>query len=156
LRQSCKRRPQQLFLRAFAEETTMHARKPRILFSAVILVIAGLFPGHHTGDASTVEAQRPFHAAGYIVHIDPLTGELTPSPASTIETKGNERLQNAILTSSQGLSEEPSAVAGGGIMVDLHGRFQNVFIVTLDDSSGLRATCSSGDHHLKSDGGGLQ
>jgi hypothetical protein len=134
----------------------MHARKTQLLICAAIIAAAAFLPEHMNSRALTSKSAQPRHQAGYIAHIDPLTGEFTSKPASTIETKSDEWLQNALRTSSQGLSEEPCRVPGGGVMVDLRGRFQNVFVATLDDSSGLNTTCFSGDHHLRGDGGGSQ
>jgi hypothetical protein len=138
------------------EETTMHGRKPQLLACAVIIAAAGFLLDQISGRAAPTTIPRPLPTAGYVVHIDPLTGEFTPAPSPSMETKSDEWLQNALRTSSQGLIEEPSPVAGGGIMVDLRGRFQNVFVAALDDSGGLSAACSSGDLPLCEDGGGSQ
>jgi hypothetical protein len=42
------------------------------------------------------------------------------------------QLQNALSTSHDGLVEVPSPLPGGGIRVDLQGRFQNPLFVTID------------------------
>ena len=70
--------------------------------------------------------------AGMIVYIDPATGAVLSEPAP-----GTEPLQlspaarNAMSTSDSGLVQVPSSVPGGGVMVDLRGRFQSPFIAVV-------------------------
>ncbi len=83
-------------------------------------------------------------AAGYVVHIDPETGGITESPQHAVPLVLDQALQNALDTSSEDLVEVPSPVAGGGVVVDLQGRFQNTMIVTVDSSDRLQSSCVSG------------
>ena len=67
---------------------------------------------------------------GMTVHIDPNTGkflsELTPdSEPLTISPE----IQNAMSTSSEGLTEQVNPVKGGGVIMDLQGRFQSPLII---------------------------
>ena len=72
-------------------------------------------------------------APGMMIHIDPKTGALLKEPApGTVPLPLTPQLQNALSTSPQGLGETPSAVAGGGVKVDLQGRFQSPLVVTID------------------------
>jgi hypothetical protein len=82
-------------------------------------------------------------AAGYVVHIDPETGGITDSPHHAVPLVLDQALQNALDTSSEDLVEVPSPVAGGGVVVDLQGRFQNTMIVTVDSSDRLQSSCVS-------------
>jgi hypothetical protein len=72
------------------------------------------------------------------VYIDPQTGEfITPEEAAV---PPDERLEPpaSSSTSHEGLVEEPSPVPGGGIMVDLKGRFQSPLTATIDNDGELK------------------
>lgn len=67
------------------------------------------------------------------VYIDPQTGEFIPEPKpgqNALEI--TPEMQNAASTSSEGLVEEKSPVPGGGVMIDLKGRFQSPLIINQD------------------------
>jgi hypothetical protein len=70
-------------------------------------------------------------AAGMRIYRDPVTGELRDPPA---EAPAQVSLPpyDALSTSSEGLVETPSPVPGGGVMVDLQGRFRSPLIATQD------------------------
>ena len=70
---------------------------------------------------------------GMVIYIDPQTGAILREPApGTVPLQLTPQLLNALSTSHQGLVEAPSAVAGGGVMLDLQGRFQSPLFVTID------------------------
>ena len=74
-----------------------------------------------------------------VVHIDPKTGAILKEPAAgTVLLRMTPQLQNAISTSHEGLVEVPSSVPGGGIKVDLQGRFQSALIGTIDANGQLK------------------
>ena len=78
-------------------------------------------------------AAVPAGAPGMVIHVDPQTGAILKEPApGTVPLQLSPQLTNSLSTSHQGLVETPSAVAGGGVKVDLQGRFQNPLIVTID------------------------
>jgi hypothetical protein len=78
-------------------------------------------------------------AAGMMIYIDPQTGAILKEPApGTMPLQLTPALQNAISTSHQGLVEVPSAVPGGGVKVDLRGRFQSPLLVTIDANGKAR------------------
>lgn len=54
----------------------------------------------------------------------------------------SKEMQNAVSTSHEGLFEEPAP--GGGIMVDLQGRFRSLSIATTDADGNLTVRCLSG------------
>src|SRR5262245_57755342 len=90
-------------------------------------------PSFSTDDPPQVSGQSKIGAAaGMTVHVDPQTGALRREPAAgTAPLQLSPQLQNALSTSHQGLVETPSPVPGGGIKVDLQGRFQSPLMVTI-------------------------
>jgi hypothetical protein len=82
----------------------------------------------------------PSGAAGQVISVDPATGKLrAPQAADLVEILGN-----AVSTSDEGLTVEKSPVAGGGMMVNLQGRFQNALTATVDANGNVQAPCVSG------------
>jgi hypothetical protein len=78
-------------------------------------------------------------APGMTIYIDPSTGALLREPApGSVPLQLTPRLQNAFSTSHQGLSEVPISVPGGGVKVDLQGRFRSPLIATTDASGKVR------------------
>jgi hypothetical protein len=101
---------------------------------AVVAIWTGFGGGDETpgrpeglvGEAVTQPA--PSSQPAMVTHIDPVTGEPTSPPA------GGEgaQLGDVIDTSDEGLVEKPSPVEGGGMMIELDGRFQNTVVVDGD------------------------
>ena len=87
--------------------------------------------------ASQPPAAVPKGAAGMIIYIDPQTGAILNEPApGTVPLQLTPKLQNALSTSHQGLVETPAA--GGGVKIDLQGRFQSPLAATIDANGNLR------------------
>jgi hypothetical protein len=83
-------------------------------------------------------------SAGMVIHVDPRTGDLLREPApGSVPLQLGPELSNALSTAHQGLVEVPSPAAGGGVTVDLQGRFQNPLIVTIDAAGRFKM------HHLQ-------
>lgn len=85
--------------------------------------------------------QTPASAAapGMTIHIDPQTGAILEGPApGSVPFQMTPDLQNALSTSHQGLVEGPSSVPGGGVIVDLQGRFLSPLVGTIDSSGKLK------------------
>jgi len=103
------------------------------------LVVAGgavaaqpAFPGEAPPPAETPHAV-PETAPGMTIYIDPQTGAILRQPApGTVPLQLTPQLQNALSTSHQGLLETPGPVSGGGVKVDLQGRFRSPLFVTID------------------------
>jgi hypothetical protein len=77
----------------------------------------------------------PAMKEGINVYIDPQTGEFIQEPRQGQEAlKITPEIQNATSTSSEGLVEEISPIPGGGMMIDLKGRFQSPLIIIQDPS----------------------
>jgi hypothetical protein len=82
-------------------------------------------------------------AAGMRVYRDPVTGELLSSPpAGTTEPGVPKDLADQLSTSSEGLVARPAP--GGGVMVDLQGRFQHTATVTTDADGQRVISCDTG------------
>jgi hypothetical protein len=69
---------------------------------------------------------EPKPAPGMKVYIDPQTGAFLSEPApGTVPPAASAAERNAFSTSHQGLVEVPSSVPGGGVRLDIQGRFQS-------------------------------
>jgi len=80
---------------------------------------------------------------GLMIHIDPQTGAILKEPApGTVPLQLPPTLRRALSTSHRGLLETPSLVPGGGVKVDLQGRFQSPVFATIDAGGKLKL------HHL--------
>ena len=79
--------------------------------------------------------------AGFVIHVDPQTGDLVADPAVV---DAPVTIDDALNQSSEGLEQVPAPV-GGGRMVDLQGRFQNTYVATVDDEGNLEAECLDTD-----------
>jgi hypothetical protein len=78
-------------------------------------------------------------APGMMIHVDPQTGAIVKEPApGTVPLPLTPQLRNALSTSHQGLVEEVSPVPGGGIKIDLQGRFQSTLMATIDGDGKVR------------------
>lgn len=103
--------------------------------------------------AQTAAAASTQGRAGMVIYIDPQTGALRRDPApGTVPLQVTPQLQDALSTSDAGLVPVPSPVPGGGMMVDLQGRFQSPLIATIDANGTMRmqhlhTLPTSGDPH---------
>jgi hypothetical protein len=76
-------------------------------------------------------------APGMTIYIDPTTGALLSEPApGSVPLQLTPQLQNAFSTSHQGLVETPAP--GGGVKVDLQGRFRSPLMATTDANGKVR------------------
>lgn len=67
-------------------------------------------------------------------YIDPDSGELVASPEGDVRAVEASTVPSTLSTSVEGLEEEPSPVPGGGMMIDLKGRFSKPLSATVEDS----------------------
>ena len=85
------------------------------------------------------------------IYIDPQTGAFLKEPApGHVPFELSPQLQNALSTSHEGLVEVPNSVPGGGVKVDLQGRFQSPMLGTIEANGKvkmqhLNETPGSGD-----------
>jgi len=85
--------------------------------------------------------------AGFVVYIDPETGEPTvPSPGA-LPVQLNAKTRYAFSSSFEGLKRTSSPVPGGGITLHLEGRFQHGYVAAGDGGGGLKLPCISGIPH---------
>lgn len=76
---------------------------------------------------------------GMMVHIDPITGQFSQTPAQGYESlKITGEMLNAASTSSEGLIQEPTPIEGGGIQINLQGRFRSPIISTQNPKGEIR------------------
>lgn len=82
-------------------------------------------------------AEVPEAAGGIVVYIDPVTGAIlqAPAPGGTALPLTSTFLQE-LSTSSAGLDQV--RLPGGGVIVDLQGRFQSPLIATIDANGVIR------------------
>jgi hypothetical protein len=73
-------------------------------------------------------------ASGFRAYVDPETGELTEPPSDAPA----EEPAAAFSTSDEGLVAVPSPVPGGGVMVDLQGRFRSPLTATVGADGKVR------------------
>ena len=114
--------------------------KPRhtVLFAAIlVLPVAAGGDRNQTASPST---PAPAFSQGMILTID-ASGKFVPG-AQTTELQAG--LGEALSTSSEGLVETKSPVAGGGVMVNLEGRFQNAMVIEKDADGNITAPCVAG------------
>jgi len=126
------------------------------LTAVAVWVVLGISPNDGERADSPVAQTPAVSAPGYVVHIDPATGRLASTPQGTAPAMFDEEMQNRLSTSSEGLVEKPSPIAGGGTMVDLQGRFQNAFVATVDDTGRVEANCVSKPEKSDSEGGDVR
>jgi len=112
----------------------------KITILASLLVVSGLALAAHAGEPLPAPAAGAAPAApGMTIHIDPKTGAIVDEPApGTVPLPLTPQLRNALSTSHQGLVEEVSPVPGGGVKLDLQGRFHNPLAVTIDGEGKVR------------------
>jgi len=80
--------------------------------------------------ARTAGAMASENAPGFVVHINPITGEIPPGPPAGALTPP-QAAETAKVPAPQFFTV-PSAVPGGGVMVDLQGHFLTPLVATID------------------------
>ena len=85
----------------------------------------------------------PSNDVGRRVHIDPETGGILPRPAGKRAAAFQGGTRGSINSSQQGLREKKSPVVGGGVMVDLQGRFRSTVSVTVDENGAPCLICAA-------------
>lgn len=103
-------------------------RRTRVAAAALALA-AGLAMA---GGAAMAGDENVQGAAGMKVYVDPTTGQLSHQPpANQPSMTLSPAEQNAFSRSGQGLVQVPNAGPGGGVKLDLQGRFQSPLIATV-------------------------
>jgi hypothetical protein len=117
--------------------------KAGALSALLSILVAG------SANAAEVSAQpQPAGGAGMKAYIDPQTGAQRSDPAPGTQIPAPSPAQsNAQSTSSAGLVEVPSSMPGGGVKVDLLGRFQSPLISTIGPDGAAHMHHAGEDHH---------
>ena len=127
----------------------MKRRNLSLFAVSAMLLIAGDHRPRHAGAADSRDAGTPAgrdasaFAAGQILNVDPTTGKLVDTPAQSIRAL-QDAMGSALSTSGEGLVAQNSPIAGGGVVVDLQGRFQNAVAAVVDANGVLQAPCIAG------------
>lgn len=119
-------------------------RKVPLLFGvlAAVFAVAFMLQGNATTNTEATASVAVGADVGYQAAIDPTTREFvapTPTPANEAAKAALEPLSR----SDHGLVEEPSPVPGGGVMVNLQGRFQNTFTATTNADGEMVIECDT-------------
>jgi hypothetical protein len=99
----------------------------------VLIIIAGMWL--ILGQDSPPEETAPVGTAGFVATVD---GEF----AAPVDTD-----QGAFSSSHEGLESRPSPTPGGGVALDLQGRFQNAATATVNDSGEVEIHCEPDSAH---------
>ena len=74
-------------------------------------------------------------ASDMIIHVDPQTGLIVNAPApGAVPLPLPPDVVNALSSSHQGLVEVSSPLPGGGVQIDLQGRFRSPVFATIDST----------------------
>lgn len=87
-----------------------------------------------TKAAASADAAAPGRAGSWI-NVDPQTGQRIPAPTGGVAIPASP----AFSTSHQGLVEEPAP--GGGMMIDLQGRFRSAASATVGADGTAHVDC---------------
>ena len=72
-------------------------------------------------------------APGFVVHVDPLTGQILPEPPAPTQGQALERQQlQSAPTEPLPAVETPSPVPGGGVKVKLNRQFNQTLFATIE------------------------
>ncbi len=110
--------------------------RPSLTLALLLLPLHCAFAGD---SGSPQIASQASGGTGMTVYVDPQTGAFVPEPAPGLEAvELSPQLRNALSTSHDGLIETASPLPGGGVRLDLQGRFQSPMVVTIDANGKLR------------------
>ncbi|MFQ5479386.1 MAG: post-PEP-CTERM-1 domain-containing protein [Candidatus Binatia bacterium] len=111
-----------------------------LLLVPVVIVNSGCSDSGGSG-TTAVEGAKPAASpsAGMKAHIDPETGEFLDSPP--VGSVGRASPAITAGRPPEPAVEVPSPVPGGGVMIDLNGRFQAEFVATVGPDGKLSTDC---------------
>jgi hypothetical protein len=119
---------------------------PLALAAAVVCIATATFmptaPTNAERTEVTAIAEQPAtRHNGFVVYLDPATGNVVESRPGAKPFVIDMDLANSLSTSSDGLEEVASPVEGGGVMIDLQGRFRNAMVMVTEENAMVTATC---------------
>jgi hypothetical protein len=122
--------------------------KTALLLSVCAIVVLGAWLLQADAPGTVASADDPQStaagAAGMKVYIDPVTGEFLEGPPEPVRAETVKDINDRFSTSTEGLQQVPAPV-GGGVMVDLRGRFQQTVKAAIDDSGKVTVGCDRHD-----------
>lgn len=121
----------------------MHRKLTVLFVLAVAVLLVGTYEAQSptaTDNSSTAIASG--NQAGMILNVDPTTGRIVEQPVSDGHVLSSEA-DPAFDTSGDGLQQIPSPVHGGGVSMNLSGRFQNAMTATVNADGTLNAPCNT-------------
>jgi hypothetical protein len=114
--------------------------KPRHTLLLAAIIALPVVAGGDRPEPGSAPVQPAF-SQGMILSVDP-SGKISGSAPQTSDLRAT--LGDAVSTSQEGLVVEKSPVAGGGVMVNLQGRFQNAMVLEVDENGNVTAPCVTG------------
>lgn len=115
------------------------------MFILVASVAGAIEPeGRNAGTASignnNQHSSAPVASFGFRAYYDPVTGEVgTPPPR--LPPSAAVSFDPGLTTSAEGLVEIPGETAGGGVKVELQGRFQSAVRARVSPDGSVRTDC---------------
>jgi len=94
--------------------------------------------GKAKDEVNTGDRARSDNAAGMRIYVDPTTGQIGTPPPGTIS--GARAAQGG--GAAGGLTEVPSPADGGGVMVDLQGRFRSTIKAAREPDGSVSTGCT--------------
>jgi hypothetical protein len=125
-----------VFLNSIEKYIPMTVRIGVIIFAGM-LCAGCASPG--AAPKSVASEASPGSHTGLRAYKDPRTGEFTDPPATEVETAAPS--ERALNRSHEGLMAVPNDVPGGGVRLDLQGRFRSHFIATKDSDGKVSIRC---------------
>jgi hypothetical protein len=116
------------------------ARVAQILCVVVMATCALSSQADPLVDGKKAAPEQTGLPAAFKVYKDPVTGKIAKPPIG-VHPDQAAALERALSTSAEGLVASPSL--GGGIRVDLRGRFRHTTEVTRNDQGALAVQCDS-------------
>jgi len=116
-------------------------KRGHIVLLLAILALPVVAGGDRPTDGGTPTQQSPAFSAGQVLSVDASGKIINATPQMSGLRSG---LGEALSTSSEGLVVEKSRVAGGGVMVNLQGRFQSAMTMAVDENGTVSAPCITG------------
>lgn len=114
------------------------------MFSLLLAAVAVcVWIGSVSAPTPDVSTSNAVALTGYMVHVDPATGEFSDKGGIAVQLTAQE--MNNLSRSEEGLFEENSPVSGR--MVNLQGRYQHAQVVHVDENGNITSSCVSGQPH---------
>jgi hypothetical protein len=131
----------------------MKRKLPFVMIPLVVLLGAAVLGGDGApvaGSRAISQESIPAGASGMRLYVDPATGEFLEEPLEGESVQMSaEEMAPFFSTSEVGLVEEEAP--GGGVMINLKGRFQQAFTARIDETGAVVYDCDRADHAEESD-----